>query len=228
MNNHQWRYCPVALALMATLWPQSGWSESYFNPAFLSDDTASVADLSRFEQGHQQAPGVYRVDIWRNDEFIATQDVRFEQADDTPPVAGGLAPCITRKMLERFGVNLAAFPELVKVQDDTCVPLATAIPGSLVAFNFASQRLNISLPQVAMQNSARGYIPPEQWDEGIPAALLNYSFTGNRGSEDDSYYLNLQSGLNYGAWRLRNNGAWRYTQNNGQRHSNWQNIGTWA
>ena len=58
-----------------------------------------------------------------------------------------------------------------------------------------------------MQNSARGYIPPEQWDEGIPAALLNYSFTGNRGSEDDSYYLNLQSGLNYGARRLRNNGA---------------------
>ena len=55
----------------------------------------------------------------------------------------------------------------------------------------------------------------------IPAALVNYSFTGNRGSEDDSYYLNLQSGLNYGAWRLRNNGAWRYTQNNGQRHSEW-------
>ena len=85
MNNHQWRYCPVALALMATLWPQSGWSESYFNPAFLSDDTASVADLSRFEQGHQQAPGVYRVDIWRNDEFIGTQDVRFEQAEVKQP-----------------------------------------------------------------------------------------------------------------------------------------------
>ena len=45
MNNHQWRYCPVALALMATLWPLAGWGESYFNPAFLSDDTANVADL---------------------------------------------------------------------------------------------------------------------------------------------------------------------------------------
>ena len=88
MKNHQGRYCPVALALMAALWPQAGWSESYFNPAFLSDDAASVADLSRFEQGHQQAPGVYRVDIWRNDEFIGTQDVRFEQAENTPPVAG--------------------------------------------------------------------------------------------------------------------------------------------
>ncbi|WP_150322142.1 FimD/PapC N-terminal domain-containing protein, partial [Enterobacter hormaechei] len=74
MKNHQGCYCPVALALMAALWPQAGWSESYFNPAFLSDDTASVADLSRFEQGHQQAPGIYRVDIWRNDEFIGTQD----------------------------------------------------------------------------------------------------------------------------------------------------------
>ena len=85
MKNHQGRYCPVALALMAALWPQAGWSESYFNPAFLSDDTASVADLSRFEQGHQQAPGVYRVDIWRNDEFIGTQDVRFEQAEVEQP-----------------------------------------------------------------------------------------------------------------------------------------------
>ena len=219
--NTQWRYCPVALALMAALWPQAGWSESYFNPAFLSDDTASVADLSRFEQGHQQAPGVYRVDIWRNDEFIGTQDVRFEQAENTPPVAGGLSPCITRAMLDRFGVNVAAFPELAQVQGEACVPLTTAIPGSETVFNFASQRLNVSLPQVALQNSARGYIPPEQWDEGIPAALLNYSFTGNRGSDDDSYYLNLQSGLNYGAWRLRNNGAWRYTESNGQRHSRW-------
>lgn len=129
-------------------------------------------------------------------------------------------------MLDRFGVNIAAFPELSNVQSDTCVPLTTAIPGSETAFNFASLRLNVSLPQVAMQNSARGYIPPEQWDEGIPAALLNYSFTGNRGSDDDSYYLNLQSGLNYGARRLRNNGAWRYTESNGKRHSSWQNIGT--
>ncbi|MGC8400711.1 hypothetical protein ACP3P6_07100 [Enterobacter mori] len=25
--NTQWRYCPVALALMTTLWPHTGWSE---------------------------------------------------------------------------------------------------------------------------------------------------------------------------------------------------------
>lgn len=228
MTRPQWRYCPVAIALMTTLWPRLGLSESYFNPAFLSDGAASVADLSRFEQGHQQAPGVYRVDVWRNDEFIGTLDVPFETAkEDVAPPAGGLTPCITRVMLERMGVNLPAFPALTALAAGQCAPLKTAIPGSEIAFNFASLHLNISLPQMAMQNSARGYIPPDQWDEGIPAALLNYSFSGNRGSDDDSYYLNLQSGLNYGAWRLRNNGTWRYTSSNGRRHSEWQNIGTW-
>ncbi|WP_449546155.1 fimbrial biogenesis usher protein [Lelliottia amnigena] len=230
MNIPRWRYCPCALALAAVLFPQAGWSESYFNPGFLSDDTAGVADLSRFEQGHQQAPGIYRVDIWRNDEFIGTQDVRFETDEkSTAPLAGGLSPCITRPMLDRLGVNISAFPELAQAADDTCIPLTTAIPGSEIGFNFASLRLNISLPQVAMHNSARGYIPPEQWDEGIPAILLNYSFSGNKGNDDDnSYYLNLQTGLNYGAWRLRNTGAWRATQSNGNSHREWQNISTSA
>ena len=54
-----------------------------------------------------------------------------------------------------------------------------------------------------MLNSARGYIPPEEWDEGIPAALVNYSFTGSRGSDTDSYFLSMLSGLNYGPWRQK-------------------------
>ena len=40
----------LTLAVMAALWSPNGRGESYFNPAFLSEDTASVADLSRFER----------------------------------------------------------------------------------------------------------------------------------------------------------------------------------
>lgn len=217
----------LTLAVMAALWSPNGRGESYFNPAFLSEDTATVADLSRFEQGHQQAPGVYRVDIWRNDEFIGTQDLTFVATEGAAPPAAGLAPCIQRDFLQRLGVNMTAFPALASEPKESCVALENLLPGSVVAFDFASLRLRLSLPQAAMSNSARGYIPPDEWDEGIPALLLNYSLTGNKGSDDDSHYLNLQSGLNYGPWRLRNNGAWRYTRNNGQRHSEWENIGTW-
>ncbi len=67
----------VALSTLAALFPSLSYGESYFNPAFLSADTATVADLSRFEKGNHQPEGVYRVDIWRNDEFVATQDIRF-------------------------------------------------------------------------------------------------------------------------------------------------------
>lgn len=203
-------------------------AESYFNPSFLSDDAAGVADLSRFEKGHQQPAGVYRVDISRNDEFMGSQDLRFVTAENTQPAAGGLAPCITPELLRRLGVNTAAFPELAKVEKGECVALEKIIPGAETSFDFAALKLSISLPQVAMFNSARGYIPPEEWDEGIPALLANYSFSGNRGSNDDSYFLNLTSGLNYGPWRLRNNGTWSYSNNNNQKQNQWQNVATWA
>lgn len=222
---------PLAATIVASFWPGLSAAESYFNPAFLSEDTATVADLSRFEKGSQQPAGVYRVDIWRNDEFIATEDVRFTAAEHKDSTAeavksGGLTPCLDIEWLRRLGLNMLAYPELAKFKAGECVPVTEAVPGAEIGYDFARLRLNISLPQASLINSARGYIPPDQWDEGIPAALLNYTFTGNRGTYDDSYYLNLQSGLNYGPWRLRNNGAWSYTSGDGHHSNSWKNINT--
>ncbi|MFW0765994.1 fimbrial biogenesis usher protein [Trabulsiella odontotermitis] len=218
----------LALALSGACWSSQGWAEDYFNPAFLSDDAASVADLSRFEKGNQQPAGVYRVDIWRNDEFIGTQDLPFVAAEKTGPAAGGLTPCVDLALITRLGVNRQAFPDLAKTPGDTCIPLVTRIPGTEINFDFAALKLTFSIPQITMQNSARGYIAPEEWDDGIPAALVNYSFSGNRGTQDDSYFLSLMSGLNYGPWRLRNNGTWNYSRNNGQHESHWKNVSTWV
>jgi outer membrane usher protein len=223
---------PLAACVMAVLWPGAVLAESYFNPAFLSEDAASVADLSRFEKGSHQAPGDYRVDIWRNDEFIGTEDLPFVEVKKARPgtdvKSGGLTPCLDVEWLKRLGLNMLAYPDLAKYKPGECVPLEEAIPGAEANFDFARLYLNISLPQASLMNSARGYIPPDQWDEGIPAALVNYSFTGNRSSNDDSYYLSLQSGLNYGPWRLRNNGAWSYTSGNGYNTNSWKNISTYV
>lgn len=220
-------YAPLALSMLAALYPASGHAESYFNPAFLSDDTAAVADLSRFEKGHQPA-GVYRVDIWRNDEFVATQDLRFDISHSAAAAtSGGLAPCFTSEGLKRLGVNVQAFPAIAQTPDAQCINVAEAIPGAETTFDFAAMRLNVGLPQASLMNSARGYIPPEEWDEGIPAALLNYSFTGSRGTDSDNYFLSLQSGLNYGPWRLRNNGAWRYSRSGDEHSRDWKSSGSW-
>ncbi|WP_437178420.1 fimbrial biogenesis usher protein [Buttiauxella gaviniae] len=221
---------PLAAMIMAVLWPGTSLGAGYFNPGFLSADDTSVADLSRFEKGSHQAPGVYRVDIWRNNEFIDTQDIRFLASDKATGKAksGGLVPCLDVDWLKRLGLNTVAYPALAKFKPGECVPMAEMIPDSETTLDFANLRLDISLPQASLLNIARGYIPPELWDEGIPAALVNYNFTGNRGSYDDNYYLSLLSGLNYGPWRLRNSGAWNYTRGDSYHSSTWKNISTYA
>lgn len=202
---------------------------SYFNPAFLSSDTASVADLSRFEQGKQLA-GTYHVDVSVNDQFVTTKDVKFintPEGSSAGGLSGGLTPCIDKQWLEALGINTAGIQGLEKYSASECLPIEKLIPASEIDYNFASQKLNLSFPQAWIQNSARGYIPPSQWDEGIPAGLLSYNFSGDNGSYGKNYFLSLNSGINLGAWRLRNTSAWTYSDYAGYRNNNWRNTSTY-
>ncbi|PMC12209.1 fimbrial assembly protein, partial [Klebsiella aerogenes] len=76
------------------------------------------------------------------------------------------------------------------------------------------QRLNISIPQAALSTVVQGFIPEDQFDDGINALLVNYQFSGSDDfeSEDEYYSLNLQSGLNLGPWRIRNLSTWNKTK----------------
>lgn len=71
---------PLALAI--ALAPAPGWAENYFNPAFLSDDPSAVADLSTFSR-NAQAAGMYRVDVYLNNTFLATRDIAFQAVKTT-------------------------------------------------------------------------------------------------------------------------------------------------
>ncbi len=86
--------------------------------------------------------------------------------------------------------------------------------------------LNISLPQLYLDNTVRDYISPSRWDEGINAAMVNYDFSGSHtlksnyeSGNDDSYYLNLRNGINLGAWRLRNYSTLNSTDSDTEYHS---------
>ncbi|WP_449262717.1 FimD/PapC N-terminal domain-containing protein, partial [Escherichia coli] len=111
-----------------------------------------------------------------------------------------------------------SFPALKMSPPEACVAFDEIIPQATSRFDFNTQTLHLSFPQAAMMMTARGTVDPSRWDEGIPALLLDYSFSGSNGrnegtgsssdSASDSYYLNLRSGLNVGPWRLRNNSIW--------------------
>ncbi|EBE3722298.1 fimbrial biogenesis outer membrane usher protein [Salmonella enterica subsp. diarizonae serovar 42:l,v:1,5,7] len=219
---------PVALLLVSQTF--SVQAELYFNPRFLADDPAAVADLSGFEKGHELPPGTYRVDIWLNDGYITTRDVTFDVGED----GQGLAPCLTRGQLASMGLNTASVSGLNALAADACVPLTTMIKDATSRLDVGQQRLYLTIPQAFMGNQTRGYIPPELWDHGITAGLLNYNFTGNNvhnntGGNSSYTYLNLQSGLNLGAWRLRDNTTWSYSSGSGasSNENKWQHVNTW-
>ena len=94
----------------------------------------------------------------------------------TPDGNDVLQPCLSIEQLKQWGVKTALFPQLVSEKSD-CADLK-AIPLASTDFQFNAQRLVISIPQAAIDIPARGYVPPEMWDEGINAAMLNYSLSG--------------------------------------------------
>lgn len=173
----------------------------YFNPELLEPGNpgAGRADLSVFESG-DQAPGVYHVDIILNDQIVDSGNIDFSLSD------GLLTPCLTALQLKAWGVKTEAFPELNT--GDTCTDIS-AVPDIQADFQFSNQQLILHVPQAATEVRARGYVPPEQWDNGITAVMLNYSISGSQRREhgdrnnESSLYANLRPGMNIGAWRLR-------------------------
>ncbi|CAI2017587.1 Outer membrane usher protein fimD precursor [Serratia fonticola] len=192
----------------------SAQARDYFNPALLELDNPQQGktDLTVFEDGATQAPGTYRVDIYVNNQQFETHDIEFrmQKGEDG---ADSLQPCLSVAQLNAMGVKTDLFPGLGD-DEAKCADLS-AIPQASTEFRFSAQQLLLSIPQAAMVQQARGYVPESQWDNGIPALLLNYSLSGANtyarngdSSNSNSQFANLRPGINVGPWRLRNYTTW--------------------
>lgn len=179
-----------------------------FNTSFLQNGGEGV-DLSEFLQGSNIAAGTYRVDILVNRSLVGRQDVRFAKSDKT----GRVEACLTLPILESLGMNLQALRDVGKLeqtdaQPEKCLDLAGIIEQATVEYDASRQQLNIGVPQAAMLRSARGYVDPALWDEGVTAVFTDYNYNGRRntvdGRNNDSHYLGMRNGINIGPWRLRN------------------------
>lgn len=245
------RYVPVVFSSLATIASYQASAEQYFNPAFLSNDPSAVADLSRFNKEGGQAPGVYRVELYINNASQSTRDVDFKsvkeaEAQDVKNVpvqpaavtsaasedGTGLTPFFTVKELDDLGLNIKSLPGFNDLPPTQSVDIVKTIPGVKATFDFEKQRLDLSIPQIVMKSDARGYIPPEQWDEGINALLLNYNLNGNEttsdGQRQSDKFLSLQSGINLGPWRLRDSASWSSNDSGDSHSSEFQHISTYV
>ncbi|MBG3013540.1 fimbrial biogenesis outer membrane usher protein [Proteus mirabilis] len=195
----------------------------YFDPDFLELPNKSSIDLSQFEN-NEQLPGKYYVDIYVNTNLIGTENIKFEKVDN-----GKLIPCLSVSDLTKFGIKTSEYKEL-ETKGNNCVNLS-AIPNAKSEFQFNSQRLYLSIPQIAMNKDPRGFVDLNNIDNGITALLLNYSYSGSKnydrksnGSNTTSNYINLRPGVNIGPWRLRNYTTW---SNSDDKSSKWDTVYTY-
>jgi outer membrane usher protein len=218
---------PITLATSLALFSTKASSADYFNVNALEHNFSSqgIVNLDQFANAGAQVPGVYRVDIYLNGNKIETRDVSFSALE------GQLRPAMTREQLETMGVKVEAFPSLQSLSAEDIVDnIGRYIPAASYTLNFSQQRLDISIPQAALKSEAREYVDPASWDQGIPALLFNYSYTGSNTRYDNSgtarnSYLSLQSGTNIGAWRLRNYSTY---SDDGKGNKHWGAINTYA
>nr|WP_250189529.1 fimbria/pilus outer membrane usher protein [Escherichia coli] len=203
-----------------------------FDAALLSGDGKDT-DLTLFEEGGQ-LPGVYLVDIFLNNARVDSREMTFH-ITRTPEGRSYLKSCLTREMLDRYGVRTEVYPGLFRtVEGDdaadepgVCADLS-AIPQASEEYQFSGQQLHLSVPQVALRPPLKGIAPEALWDDGVPAFLMNWQanasrseFRGGWGSSSDSWWASLEPGINMGPWRVRSLTTWNKSSGQAGR---WENA----
>lgn len=190
-------------------------ADAEFDSALLAGAGQSV-DLSRFERGNVIMPGVYRLDLYLHGQWSGTHDVRFAAPS---PDANAVA-CFTPELFDQLGLPRTKLDEAARARLEAaggCVALSDLVPDATATYDQAELRLDVTVPQAWLGYRARGYVSPEQWDDGVTAALLNYNVSAYRtrsaGLQQTTGYAGLNAGFNLGAWRLRHDG--NYTSRSG-------------
>ncbi|GGD46684.1 hypothetical protein GCM10007235_18230 [Pseudoxanthomonas indica] len=202
----------------------AGPQEVQFSASFLGTNS-DLYDLGSYEKGNPVLPGDYLVDLFVNGYAVGRETVSFRVPD-----AGGQAQaCLTRELMTLAGVDTAKLEASGAILEG-CIDIGALGQGATALYDPSLLRLELSIPQIALNRRPRDYVDPSLWDRGINAFTLSYSANFNHGSygngqKSDSAYIGLNSGLNIGGWRIRNQASYRWDDATG---SDFQSISTYA
>ncbi len=213
---------PLSFFILLSL-PGLAFSAETFNAEMLKavgdgGDMENV-NLDYFAEKGGQMPGTYQVDIYLNNQQVDSRNVEFVSLPDAP---GKLYGAITPAEMAEYGVKLDVFPDLKAVAPDAKLtkPLSAYVPQATENLDLNRKRYDITVPQIGVNIRPRNSVDPKRWDNGIAAFMLNYSYSGSTTQRDDSgqsksNFVNLRSGANLGAWRLRNYSTYSNQQSEG-------------
>lgn len=180
-----------------------------FDESFLRGNAKKVNIGSLSHDG--VAPGNWLVDIYVNGTYLYRKELLFAGDSNT----GKVTPCLMANDIITFGLKENVLAKLTNHAE--CQDLTQLSPDIQVRFLSSVLRLDISIPQDLVAKQARGYVPVALLDEGISAALLNYNLNGYQNKYNQnvtrSGYGNINAGLNFGLFRLRQQSVLQYNEN---------------
>ncbi|MDQ9897969.1 FimD/PapC N-terminal domain-containing protein, partial [Acinetobacter baumannii] len=85
--------------------------------------------------------------------------------------------CFTGMNLLEYGVKQEILTKHAPLQkeNNSCYKIEEWVENAFYEFDTSRLRVDISIPQVALQKNAQGYVDPSVWDRGINAGFLSYS-----------------------------------------------------
>lgn len=193
-----------------------------FNTEFLKIGDEGQVDLSQFSSGERLAPGNYLVDIIVNNNYVKQQQINFLETT----VGSQSYPCIPKELVDTFGLK----PEYLKLLSNKRCYTPDNLPNLTINYHKDSGQLKIIVPQSLLEYYDKNYIPPEQWDHGIPGLMLDYRIIGNTRQNRQEERINSLSsfgtaGANFESWRFRGDYQYsNYSDKNGNKSLGFNNI----
>lgn len=203
-------------------------ADDYYPPNLLNIEGSSQQltneDLSVFKES-SIAPGQYQVDLFINNNRIFNRKIEFilMQDSDNREI---LIPGFTAEEWSQVGVEIPA-DILHKNKDNEFINI-NDIDNVIGFFDLNRNQYLLTLPQKYINEKKLKENEVNSWDQGIPAALVTYSFSSfnrrSHGENNDSYYGNIQSQFNLDAWRFTNYSTWTKNENGDKKWNTLSNV----
>lgn len=208
-------------------------AEAEFDSAFLIGDAKKI-DVNRFKYGNPVLPGDYNVDIYVNGNWFGKHRMVFKATENNQ----NAFTCFNSNQLLEYGVKAEVLKKGDSFALTGCQKIEEWVEDSFYEFDTSRLRVDISIPQVAMQKNAQGYVDPSVWDRGINAAFLSYNASAYKtfnkmqgGEETTNAFTSVTAGANLAGWQLRHNGQWQWqdrTTTENKSKSSYDSINTYV
>ncbi len=183
--------------------------EAEFDSSFLQHAQGRpIIDVRRFSYNNPIPAGQYYSDIYLNGEKKGQTNLYFSDTSKS----GSATLCATPEFISTLDLTADILKEYEnkKITKDNCIAINQIIPLAKTHFKLSTLRLDVEIPQALIAQRPRGYISPNQWQSGVPAAFVKYDVNHyqyrSSGTENRQTYLGFRTGFNFAGWAFRHRG----------------------